>query len=83
MTYFVSAVGGGCQGAGLSLVGFVMEINLRAKPQFSSKINEGKREELTRRVGRLLGLKMLNDAMNNLRIILLEGPDSLIDSAAP
>ena len=35
-------------GAGLSLVGFVMEINLRGNPQISSKINEGKREELMR-----------------------------------
>jgi hypothetical protein len=60
-----------------------MEINLRATPQFSSKINEGKREELTRRVGRLLGLKMLNDAMNNLEINLLEGPDSLVNFALP
>jgi hypothetical protein len=41
----------------------VMEINLRATPQFSSTLNEGKREELTRRVGRLLGLKVLDDAM--------------------
>jgi hypothetical protein len=46
-------------------------------------MNEGKREELTRRVTRLLGLKMLNDAMNNLQINLFKGPDSLINFALP
>ena len=30
---------------------------------------------------RLLGLKMINDPVNNLQIKLLEGPDSLIDFA--
>jgi hypothetical protein len=60
-----------------------MEINLRANQQFSSKINEGKREELTRQVGRLLGFKMLNDAMNNLEINLLEGPDSVVNFPRP
>ena len=38
-------------------------------------------KELTRRGGRLLGLKMINDPVNNLQIKLLEGPDSLINFA--
>jgi hypothetical protein len=42
-----------------------------------------KSEKLTRRVGRLLGLKRLNDAMDYLQIDLFEGPDSVINFALP
>jgi hypothetical protein len=44
-------------------------------------MNEGRHDELTRRVGRFLGLKMINDPVNNLQIKLLKRPDSLIDFA--
>jgi hypothetical protein len=46
-------------------------------------MKDGKHEELTRRVGRLLSLKMLNDPMNDLQIDLFEGPDGLINFALP
>jgi hypothetical protein len=44
---------------------------------------KNEREELKRRVGRLLGLKMLNHLMNNFQVDLLEGPDSVINFALP
>ena len=34
-------------------------------------------------VSRLLGLKMINDLMNNLQINLFEGPEGLINFAFP
>ena len=43
----------------------------------------GKRKKLMRRLSRLLGLKMINDPVNNLQIELFEGPDSLVNFALP
>jgi len=44
-------------------------------------MNEGRHDELTRRVGRFLDLKIINDPMNNLQIKLFEGPHSFISFA--
>jgi hypothetical protein len=45
--------------------------------------NGGKRDKLPGRIARLLGLKMVDDLLNNLQINFLEGAKRLINFAFP